>query len=340
MKAEAGWYRGDMHVHTEYSHDSEVPVSQRIEEAIGLGLDFLAVTDHRNVDHLFDPDWASDELLLISGVEWGGPRHANTFGLRTDNTAKDWGDWDECLATWSRSRLQGGVQSLNHYGDDAEDWEAFFEARPEVAEALDAFEVWNVWWKTSAAMNRTSIERWETLLDQGHHLAAIGGSDSHFTAFPLGFPTTVVYASNLSQMAILDGIRRGRTYVANPYPYTFGGPGADTDGGSLFSDIGDTPSLVFEADGDGDGTYEAMLGDSLAPGPITFHLVVTHAQGPVEVYKDRDLLTSFTADEAGGTLEETFTDSPDTPCRYRIEMRTKADPDAELLLFSSPIYVE
>jgi MYXO-CTERM domain-containing protein len=61
---------------------------------------------------------------------------------------------------------------------------------------------------------------WDGLLDQGHRIAAIGGSDDHTagqnegpTGSPVGSPTTRVLADNLGEAAIIDAIRRGRTIV-------------------------------------------------------------------------------------------------------------------------------
>lgn len=339
LDSEPKWYRGDLHVHTEYSHDSSVPLAHWVTSAATAGLDFLAITDHRNVDHLFDPDWHSDQVLLISGIEWGGSGHGNMFGLRTDNTC-DYNDYDQVIASWNKARLQGAVQSVNHYGDDAEYWDAFFQARPEALQLVDAFEVWNTWWGVEAGTNRTSIARWDELLDEGHHLAAVGGSDTHYALFPLGFPTTVVYATSLTPLAILEGIRKGRTYICNPYPYTIDPSGGDDTSTSLFSEIGPWPELTFEADGDDDGTYESMLGDVVPLGTLGFHLVVTGARGPVEVIRNGELWKSFIVDQPGGTVDVTFKDKPTAASRYRIEMRLDKAPDAELLLLSSHIYAE
>lgn len=336
---ESGWYRGDLHVHSEYSHDSLVPVSDWIDGAVTAGLDYLAVTDHRNIDHLFDPDWHSEQVLLLSGIEWGGPGHGNIFGLRTDNPC-DYDDYDQVLASWTRARLQGAVQSLNHYGDDPDYWDAFFAERPGAKEMLDAFEVWNTWWGVETGKNRTSIARWDALLDEGLHIAAVGGSDTHYTLFPLGFPTTVVHATSLSPLAILEGIRKGRTYIVNPYPYTID-PGGGEDGtSSLFSQIGPWPELIFEADGDDDGTFEAMIGDTVPLGTIRFHVIVVGARGPVEVYRNGTLMTSYPVEKAGGTREIHFSDTPSESSRYRIEMRLDEEPESELLLLSSHIYAE
>ena len=56
-------------------------------------------------------------------------------------------------------------------------------------------------------------------LGKGLHLAAIGGSDNHNAPEQagapgaIGWPTTVVEASELSVAAILEGIRRGRVFI-------------------------------------------------------------------------------------------------------------------------------
>ena len=60
---------------------------------------------------------------------------------------------------------------------------------------------------------------WEQQLLQGHRLTAIGGSDNHHADWPqqkpgsIGYPTTVIYAQNLSVAGILDGIRSGRVFI-------------------------------------------------------------------------------------------------------------------------------
>ena len=59
---------------------------------------------------------------------------------------------------------------------------------------------------------------WEALLDRGLHPTAVGGSDSHNATLAedaggIGTPTTVVWARELSERAILDGIRAGHVYI-------------------------------------------------------------------------------------------------------------------------------
>jgi hypothetical protein len=64
------------------------------------------------------------------------------------------------------------------------------------------------------------ITMWDELLDRGYAIAALGGSDDHRagtgtsqTESPIGSPTTMVYADALSEDAIVEAIRAGRTVV-------------------------------------------------------------------------------------------------------------------------------
>lgn len=60
---------------------------------------------------------------------------------------------------------------------------------------------------------------WESLLDRGCRVTGIAGSDNHDPDTrngaqpPVGRPATVIYAAELSQTAILEGLRRGRVFV-------------------------------------------------------------------------------------------------------------------------------
>jgi len=65
----------------------------------------------------------------------------------------------------------------------------------------------------------SGISFWEKQLQDGHRIAAIGGSDNHHADWPLdkigsiGSPTTVVYASELSVPAILAGVKLGHAFI-------------------------------------------------------------------------------------------------------------------------------
>jgi hypothetical protein len=63
-----------------------------------------------------------------------------------------------------------------------------------------------------------------------------------------GQPTTWIYAQSLTVKGLLDGLRAGHTFVSDEPPNYLG------------------PHIYLEADGDRNGTYESMMGDTVPPG--------------------------------------------------------------------------
>ena len=65
LENRGNWYKGNLHMHTTLSDGVLDPV-----EAINIyreaGYDFIAITDHRKVGHL----WQDDSFLILPGVEW------------------------------------------------------------------------------------------------------------------------------------------------------------------------------------------------------------------------------------------------------------------------------
>src|SRR5207302_7194795 len=65
----------------------------------------------------------------------------------------------------------------------------------------------------------SGIPFWQEKLNAGYRLTGIGGSDNHEAVYPamvrsaIGHPITVVYADDLSERAILDGVRSGHVFV-------------------------------------------------------------------------------------------------------------------------------
>jgi|GEM_PF-2184369 len=318
-----GWYIGDLHVHVEYSHDSSASLASYIPTALDAGLDFLCITDHDVFEAPFDPSWNQQDLLFVPGMEWGGGGgHANQWGIRTWNDAATNAP-EDIRQSWRLARLQGGVQSLNHYGAQKESWDLLFSAAPDLLDALDTIEVWNLVWAFQTATNEPSIALWEQLLSAGHHIGAVGGGDTHSPLLTLGSPTTVVWAESLTVPGILHGIRSGRTYITQADPLSFTG----------------RPELDFRVDADGDGIFEAMLGDEVPPGTITLQVNIKNAKGPAILIRNGAEIARF-ADHATGTdIAHTVTDDAPPGAWYRVEMRESAVPFAPMRLFSSAIYV-
>ena len=90
-------------------------------------------------------------------------------------------------------------------------------------------EVWNGGWADVETDNEGNIAFWTDLLDAGLRLTGIAGTDSHGPKddddATLGF--TYVYATEPSEAAILDGIRRSRVFLSRGPTLSFRATGSD-----------------------------------------------------------------------------------------------------------------
>lgn len=171
----------------------------------------------------------------------------------------------------------------------------------------------------------TGIPFWEARLNAGFRLTGVGGSDNHDGPTPLsqvqsvGSPTTVVRAENLSQPAILAGLRSGRVFVdvegtADRLLDVTASAGGQTAymGGVLKLKPGETVRIAVATAG-------------VAGGHVTF---AGPARGLMRTdnppFSDGETRTlQMTADGAKGWL--------------RIDVR---GPDGRLWLLGNPIYLE
>jgi MYXO-CTERM domain-containing protein len=225
LSAEARWYAGDFHVHSRESGDARPPLDEVARYARGVGLDFVVLSDHNTtstLDFLVDAQGRHPELLLVPGVEYTTySGHANALGA-TGYVPPRVGEGLSLADAVEAFRRQGALFSINHPTYDVGDmcigcaWQL-----PLPPGGVDAVEVANGGWeKLGRFFSEGALGYWDWMLAQGHHPAALGGSDDHragvnldFTQSAIGNPTTLVYARELSVEALLEGIRHGRTVV-------------------------------------------------------------------------------------------------------------------------------
>ncbi len=225
------WFAGDFHAHTLHSdafecHEPGRPEVRRgcqpwevVEAARTARLDFLAITDHNTTSHHADLDTLQEglpNLLLLRGQElttFHG--HANVYGtstlidFRLGFKGRRIGDVLRDVAA------AGGVLSINHPGRETGDrctgcgWDA-----PDTPwEQVAVMEVVN---GPTIEGPTAGLGFWHQRLNEGHRITAIGGSDDHAARSDrgrVGRPTTVVWARELSETALLDGLRSGRVYI-------------------------------------------------------------------------------------------------------------------------------
>jgi hypothetical protein len=345
--AAGAWYTGDLHSHSAtHSDDARrqlgdpIDVTVRLAEATGL--DFLAGTDHRTNAVITDTRFSSQTMVLLPGMEWGGSMHAGAIGLtapiQVNSTQSGAGLTPEIDTIIDAIHQQGGIFVLNHPCDPGKLW----VANPT---SPDAIEVWNSQWswrEFSAATQQDldskmsgagltqagvapnphmvdaiadqrgssslqALTFYESYLNAGRRVAAVGGGDRHML-LRQGSPTTHVYAATRTRTGVLDGIRAGRTYISR------------TPTGPLVS---------FRADDDLDGTYETLIGDELTPATATrFRVVIEKAQGGrVDVIKRGVVIKSEPI--LGATFTLTFDDTPAPGDWYRVDVYEVIDPQVQ-----------
>lgn len=222
---EKGWYCGELHLHSDES-TGRTPVEKVLEVAHQESLDFIALTDHFTASHWLQIQkiYRSYNLLCLQSMEVSGDfGHANIHGITTwtnplvdDNVelAKQLGlDQPPTMESVAdRTHEQGGLFCINHAASGLVAWR--YHDFP--VQKSDLFEIWCLADGPSTFLYPTL---WDTYLCQGIRLTGVGSSDSHNAAategpWKLGQIRTWVEADELSQPAIIRGLKQGRAYVS------------------------------------------------------------------------------------------------------------------------------
>ncbi|MCT7353234.1 CehA/McbA family metallohydrolase [Streptomyces sp. 15-116A] len=222
-----GWYRGDCHLHSWYSDGRRTP-AEIAALARAAGLDFINSSEHNT--HSAHAHWAEaagDDLLVMLGEEVT-TRNGHVVALGTDpGTFVDWRyrARDNRFGRFARQiRRAGGlvVPAHPHATCIGCNWKfGFGEA--------DAVEVWNGPWTPD---DEVALADWDGMLvasvrEGRDWIPAMGSSDAHRDPDVVGRPQTVVLADELSRRAVQEGIRAGRSYIAESrnVSLTFGASG-------------------------------------------------------------------------------------------------------------------
>ncbi len=213
------WFRGELHLHSTHSDGLWSP-TEMAAAARGRHLDFMFLTDHNTVSGIGElREAAGDTVAVLPGQELTTFR-GHALALGPDR----WLDWrtglggrtinDVALAV----RAAGGVFIVAH--PDAPPDEVCTGCRwthadfdPGLAHAV---EVWGGLWDGPEERNLGCLALWRAWLNDGHRLTATGATDAHRHKDWIGaVPLTYVHAEDASLPAILEALRRGRTYVSS-----------------------------------------------------------------------------------------------------------------------------
>ncbi|MEZ4322679.1 MAG: CehA/McbA family metallohydrolase [Myxococcota bacterium] len=220
------WYAGDFHVHSLESGDANAEIDAIATLAAERGLDFVVLSDHNTsstLDFLVDAQARHPTVLLVPGQEFTTYRgHAGAIGVTRPLPYELGLDGTTLETAVGAVHDDGGLFSINHPALDLGNlcrgcaWEHDLDWS-----LVDAVEIQTGGFEPVGGLfSEAAIAFWDAACADGHHVAALGGSDDHRagtdtspTASPLGNPTTMVYATELSVEALLAGVRSGRTVV-------------------------------------------------------------------------------------------------------------------------------
>jgi hypothetical protein len=226
VRSERRWYAGDFHVHSRESGDARPAIDEVAVLARSRGLDFVMLSDHNTLsqlDFLVEAQGRHPELLLVPGMEYTTyAGHANAIGATRWVDHKIGQPGVTLAAALDSFHEQGALVSINHPALDIGDlcigcaWKHDYDPA-----RIDAVEIATTGWdKAGQIFGEAAIQFWDALCAEGHHVAAVGGSDDHRAGVdlgvfdsPVGDPTTMVEADALSVAAVVEGVRRGRTVV-------------------------------------------------------------------------------------------------------------------------------
>ncbi len=343
-----GWYRGEFHVHSSHGTGGE-DVGRLVDRAEGARLDFLAITDRDTLAPAFDEDFKSKSVVLIPAMEWGTEEKgvALLFAPRTMPTPA--GSAAEAQAMVYRVQAQGGIVAVAHPCFSAAPWQWDLTH-------INAVEAWCRDWREvpplwlerlgdtarelgkngraihavgfAAATEGLSANGqgaifYDFELSRGYKACVIGGSNAASAKVAIGRPLTYVFAEQKSLNGILDGLRRGRTYVTS-------GP--------------DGPQLTFWADWNNDGSIESGIGGFVPFGITSRFLVnVRNAAGKrLEVLLNGYPIRSTKISD--NNLTFAFIDFPESYAAYRVRIvespKKTGFGNLDVLAMTSPIYAQ
>jgi hypothetical protein len=310
----ARWYAGDLHVHDSESGDANASLDDVAALASARGLDFIALSDHNTVSQQTlqgAKQAALSKLLLLRSIEvttYAG--HGGALGASAPVDHRVGLEGRTAASILAEVRRQGGLFIVNHPALDLGAacigcaW-----SHPDTPwQDVAAVELQTGNYEVARlALLGPTLAFWEARLDEGARLAAVGGSDDHragrdtgATASRIGTPTTRIFAPELSEAAVLEAIRQGRTQVALRGP--------------------DDPLIELET------ATGQRIGDEVPGGRVTLEARVTGGEGlSLELVRDGAVVARRPV--AGATSTHRFElEVGSSPGRVRAQLVDGSDP--------------
>jgi len=190
--------RADLHIHSEYSHDSSSKIGRILKVAREKGLDIIAITDHEEFEGANIAEKLVKDILIIKGQE------INTeFGDVIGLFLKKKIDSKNFKGVIKEIRSQKGLVVLPHPAQ-------FHILIEDVVNNVDIIESFNS--RIGKEENKMG-----QLLAEKLKKPFIAGSDAHFL-FEIGNGVTVIDSKSRELKDIKDAIIKGQINLECKYP--------------------------------------------------------------------------------------------------------------------------
>ncbi|HWM84772.1 MAG TPA: CehA/McbA family metallohydrolase [Kofleriaceae bacterium] len=317
LESGARWYAGDFHVHSSESGDATATFDQIRDLSRARGIDFVNLSDHNTTaQHALASAYQEgvDDVLFMRGSEvttYGG--HGNTVGNRSFIDHHIGRDGRDITALLQQVEDDGAIFIVNHpkldlgeacigcawsYKDTPWDKVAGIELQTGSYAFVPIFEP-------------SVLAMWDELLDQGHRITGVSGSDDHRAPTEpaqgdsqIGTPTSMVFAEELSEAGIMEGVRAGRVVVKLRGP--------------------DDPMLELTAQTD--MGESGAIGDTVTGGRVTLEVRTAGAEGMALVLVRNGVVDETVAVDGNGEFVQTFERETRTEGdRYRAHLALTSD---------------
>ncbi len=199
--------KGDTHLHSTGS-DGNMTTKELAIDAERKGLDFLFVTDHNNYAHNYQL-CSTKQVTMIPGVEWTHYKgHMGMLGRKRPFKSFLSNSLEKTVEILEEARGNGAFTVINHPFCPWCGWRWGMEKVP-----FDGVEVWNG--GLEPENNQACLNWWDDRLKEGKRIPITGGSDFHKYepgSMPAS-PCTCVYALSNSAEDILEGLKKGHSFL-------------------------------------------------------------------------------------------------------------------------------
>lgn len=224
-------FHGELHDHSESggTSDGKCALSYWNERMPKLKMDFAAILDHRQVRHMYLPDW--EKGSFIPGTEPGtniSDAIARNGHMHYNILLPDRDELEKLLNEFAEYEFTGGTEGHFIYPEftrerfgqliDAVLARGGFFVHPHPKQVMDADDVTQYWFRDETGIEvfykgydseytQKNYALWCSLLSAGKRLFACAGGDWH--AEPQNTSLTTIYAEENTPKALLYQLRRG-----------------------------------------------------------------------------------------------------------------------------------